>query len=91
MSILQWYIGVLKAPLRLLARWIRTFVRNRDRVSRFAARERIALALKVFGVATVGAWIIIWLLADEAQRGRLTETVKAYLAGSVENAGSGRE
>jgi hypothetical protein len=42
-------------------------------------------------VVTICAWLAIWVFASDAQRGRLTETVKAYLAGNVEGAQSERD
>ena len=88
-SLLHWYLDVLAAPLRLFAALVRTFTSNRNRLSHIIARERIAMALKVLSVVTVGAWVVIWLLAGEEQRGRLTETVKAYLSSGVESDRSG--
>ena len=93
-SVNKWlrrYLEVAALPLRLLAVLMRTFVSNRNRLSYFTARERVAAALKILSVVTICTWLAIWVFASDAQRGRLTETVKAYLAGNVEGAQSERD
>lgn len=89
--LLEWYRGVLLAPLRLLVGVVRTYAANRERVQRLTAGERVARLLKFLCVATLGAWLAIWLLADDEDRERLTRAVKAYLAGEVEHSRPGHD
>lgn len=77
------------APLRLLVRMIGVFTRNRDRVSAFTAREAVAAALKALSLLTLLAWLLIWVLAGEEQRQRLTEAVSDYWAKTVGSGSTG--
>ena len=57
---------------------IRIFDANRRRASAFASRRRVAGMLRVLSLLTLLAWLLIWALANEAQRNALSQAVQDY-------------
>lgn len=78
---MDWFKRMYFAPLRWLAVMIGVFARNRHRVTAITSRQRVAAALQVLSILTLLAWLLIWVIADEADRRRLTEAVSDYWSG----------
>ena len=74
MELLKWYFSV---PIRALASVIAWIIAARSRVrSRLTATGRRMLV--TWGtILTVIIWVAIFLVADESDRSRLTETVRS--------------
>ena len=78
MEWLKWYLSV---PLRALAAVIFWIARVRARVRAWFGQFDLQKAIVLVTLATAAAWLVIWLVADDADRSRLTDTVKGLLDG----------
>jgi len=77
-----WWIDFLFGPLlRVIGFFYRSYVANRARLSLFMANPRVAAFFKILTVLVLVGWILIWMLASEESRNRLTEEVKQSIGG----------
>ena len=67
-------------PFRVFAFFMGHYIRNRNRLKVFMARPRVRATFAGAIVLTVLVWIGIGVFASDADRGRLTEAVKALWA-----------
>jgi hypothetical protein len=69
------------APLRLLGHLIEIFAANRARLGEIKRRKRVAVLLKFGALATLVAWLLLALTADDGQD-RLNEAVRQLWPGA---------
>lgn len=72
----SWYEFLVQPPFRLIGFFYRTFRGNRDRLAGFTSTPWVSQGLRKIMVLTVLVWIVIWLLAPDDSRNRLTEAIK---------------
>lgn len=78
------WIEFLYGPFfRVIGFFYRSYTANRARLARFMANEKVALFFKLLAVLVLLGWILIWLLAPDEQRTRLTDEVKQHLGDIV--------
>lgn len=63
------------APFRAIARLMKLFVRNRNRVRDFVRQPGIAKTLKYGMLLTLFIWLAIALLSKDEENNRLTEAL----------------
>ena len=63
------------APFRAIARLMKLFVRNRNRVRDFVRQPGIATTLKYGMLLTLFIWLAIALLTKDEENNRLTEAL----------------
>jgi len=66
---------------KVIGFFYRSYTANRARVERFKAREKVALFFKLLTVVILAAWILVWMIAPDESRNRLTEEVRQTLGG----------
>ena len=71
-----WYSLLLGPPFRLIGFFYRAYTSNRERLSQLVSRPRVSSIVRYVFTLTLFLWIVIWLLASEESRNRLTEAVK---------------
>lgn len=81
MEWLKWYLSV---PLKALAAVIFGIARVRARVRAWLGQFDLQKAVVLVTLATAVAWFVIWLVADDADRSRLTDVIKGLLPDSTD-------
>lgn len=81
MEWLKWYLSV---PLRALAAAIFGIARARAHVRAWFAQFDLRKAVVLLTLATAAAWFVIWLTAEDADRSRLTDTVRELFTDGAE-------
>jgi len=75
-SVSQW-IEFLYGPIfKVIGFFYRVYTANRARLDRVLGNARIAGLLRALAVIVLIGWILVWALAPEDSRHRLTEEVK---------------
>jgi len=73
---MNWLSAWFEAPFRLLALLVGVYSANQARVARLMARADARGLWRGAVVVTALAWLGVWLVAGDADRGRLTEAVR---------------
>ena len=73
------------APIRLLGHLIDIFVANRARLGEIKRRKLVSVLLKFGALATLVAWLLLALTADDGQD-RLNEAVRQLWPGASKEA-----
>lgn len=78
-SFSQW-IDFLYGPIfRVIGWFYRVYIANRARVARLRENARVAVLLRALTLFVLIAWILVWYLASDESRHRLTDEVKQTL------------
>ena len=71
------WINFLFGPLfAVIGFFYRNYTANRARLERFKSNKKISSVLTFLMVLVTVVWILVWLLAPDESRDRLTEEVK---------------
>jgi hypothetical protein len=65
----------------IIGLFYRTYSANRARLERFKANQGVASLLRALTVIFFVAWILVWYLASDADRSRLTDEVRQTIGG----------
>lgn len=68
----------LRVPFVMIVWVMETYAKNRERLRAFLAQPRVAGTLKWAIVLTAVVWLVVGFMASDEDRGRLTETLKAF-------------
>ncbi len=77
---MEWLKDFALAPVRVIVWFMDTYKANRTRLARRLARPGARSALKLVIGLTMLVWLAVWLTAGEADRGRLAETFRTFMA-----------
>ena len=72
----SWYAFLFGPPFKLIGFFYRIYNTNRVRLAGLASKPRVSSGLRKVMVLTLLLWIVIWLLASDDSRNRLTDAVK---------------
>jgi len=86
---LEYLKDMYLAPFRAIARLMKLFVRNRNRVHDFVRRPLVAKILKYGMLLTLFIWLAIAMLATDEQKNRLTQAVKEMWSTTTGDASQG--
>ena len=71
------WINFLYGPFfAVIGFFYRNYTANRARIERFKENKKVSSVLTFLMVLVTVVWILVWLLAPEESRDRLTEEVK---------------
>ena len=78
-SFKEW-IEFLYGPIfRVIGFFYRVYIANRARVDRLLQNQRVASLLRALTVILLLGWILVWALAPDDDRHRLTDEIKQTL------------
>ena len=87
-SLSEW-IDFLYGPIfRVIGFFYRIYSANRARVDRLRENARVAGLLRALAVIVLIGWILVWYLAPDERRHRLTEEIKQTLGMEQPSAGN---
>lgn len=76
------WIDFLYGPFfRVIGFFYRSYKSNRAAVARFMAKEKIAATMKFLAILFLFGWILVWMLASDESRNRLSEEFKRTVGG----------
>ena len=83
------WIEFLYGPIfRVIGFFYRIYVANRARVDRLRENDRVAGLLRALTIIVLVGWLLVWALAPEDNRHRLTEEIKQTLGMETPSAGN---
>jgi hypothetical protein len=71
-----WYTLLLGPPFKVIGFFYRNYRSNRQKLAEFSSGPRVSSLIRYALVLTLFLWIVIWLLASEQSRNRLTDAIK---------------
>lgn len=77
--LLRWLQGSYESFFRLLGFIYRTFTSNRQRLAEITRQPWLAKMLRGLIYLTLIVWLLIWLVAPDASRQRLTDEFRHWL------------
>jgi len=78
-SVSQW-IEFLYGPIfRVIGFFYRVYTANRARLNRMLGNARVAGLLRALAIVVLIGWILVWYLAPDESRNRLTDEIKQTL------------
>ena len=77
------WVNFLYGPLfAVIGFFYRIYTANRARVERIKANKKVSTVLRFITVLVLLGWILIWMLASDENRTRLTDEIKRTIGGT---------
>lgn len=86
-SLPPWLISYLRQPFVFIVWVMETYAKNTARLKVFMTKPRVMLTFKLAITVTMLVWIVVGVIASDADRGRLTKTLTGFwddIQGTVE-------
>ncbi len=77
----KWAVFLFGPLLSVIGFFYRSYSANRARLAEFSSRPRVAFTFRMLAVLVLLGWILVWLLAGEGDRGRLTDEFRRMIEG----------
>lgn len=77
----RWAVFLFGPLLAVIGFFYRSYSANRARLAEFKSNPKVAFALKLLALLVLVGWILVWWLAGEGDRGRLTDEFRQMIDG----------
>lgn len=77
----KWAVYLFGPLLGVIGFFYRAYTANRARLAEIKSNPKVALAIRLLAVLVLIGWILVWLLASEGNRSRLTDEFRQAIEG----------
>lgn len=77
----RWAVFLFGPLLAVIGFFYRSYTANRARLAEFKSNPKVAFALKLAALLVLLGWILVWWLAGEGDRGRLSDEFQRMIEG----------
>ena len=77
----KWAVFLFGPLLGVIGFFYRSYTANRARLAEFKSNPKVASAIRLLAVLVLIGWILVWLLASEGNRTRLSDEFRQAIEG----------